>query len=142
MSGVVVRDASSETWREAQERRARESRPTFWCLWCAPETPCPIHRAHPEFKPEELEAKAGHFEVTPAWIVAKCKECDGTGEVDHHCSCPKCTADTEDCDTCDGTRKVSTCSICGFQCSIGHFKREHERECWPEPVVLTPRTAA
>lgn len=30
-----------------------------------------------------------------------CKRCNGTGEMDHDCDCPYCSADVEECDECD-----------------------------------------
>lgn len=113
-----------------------------WCLAeAAPSaTVCAIHRKHPDFKPEELDVKAGHFEVEASWLVKPCADCDGEGRCHHGGQCDHCMAEIDashECGFCEGDGKRETCSICGHQVGVAFAmtdKAEHETKCWVPAV--------
>lgn len=116
--------------------------------WCVAEAApgsdaCVVHRTHPTFAPEDLEAKIGHFETKAEWVEEDCANCDGMGDVEHDCDCEKCEIQTDECDVCDGDGKLDTCSICGFQvdwATTGSQRSKHEADCWQiAPKIIEAR---
>lgn len=46
--------------------------------------------------------------------TGKCPDCDGTGDVEHVCSCELCELAYEDCIQCDGKGKCQECDGTGY----------------------------